>query len=87
MPLGSRARCWRRKSNTKVLAPDGRSGPPRSIVTTQDRRPFVATNNYPDAGTGWFVGIIAALALLAIGYLVFSASYGPYTSVATVETQ
>lgn len=26
-----------------------------------------------DAGTGWFVGIIVALALLAIGYLVFSA--------------
>lgn len=25
-------------------------------------------------GTGWFVGIIVALALLAIGYLVFSAN-------------
>lgn len=30
-----------------------------------------------DAGTGWFVGIIVALALLAIGYLVFSANSGP----------
>ena len=25
-------------------------------------------------GTGWFVGIIVALALLSIGYLVFSAN-------------
>ena len=29
------------------------------------------------ANTGWFVGIIVALALLAIGYLVFSANSGP----------
>ena len=29
------------------------------------------------ASTGWFVGIIVALALLAIGYLVFSANSGP----------
>lgn len=28
-------------------------------------------------GTGWFVGIIVALALLAIGYLVFSANHHP----------
>ena len=28
-------------------------------------------------GTGWFVGIIVVLALLAIGYLVFSANSGP----------
>lgn len=27
--------------------------------------------------TGWFVGIIVALALLSIGYLVFSASSEP----------
>lgn len=37
-----------------------------------------------DNGTGWFVGIIVALALLAIGYLVFSANnyvaYAPLTS-------
>ncbi len=31
-------------------------------------------------GTGWFVGIIVALALLAIGYLVFSANSGPAPS-------
>jgi hypothetical protein len=29
------------------------------------------------SSTGWFVGIIVALALLAIGYLVFSANSGP----------
>ncbi|WIJ26344.1 hypothetical protein [Devosia sp. RR2S18] len=33
-------------------------------------------------GTGWFVGIIVVLALLAIGYLVFSANSGPATGVA-----
>lgn len=35
--------------------------------------------------TGWFVGIIVALALLAIGYLVFSANSGPSTSTTTVN--
>lgn len=34
-------------------------------------------------GTGWFVGIIVVLALLAIGYLVFSANSGPSTAVDT----
>lgn len=33
------------------------------------------------SATGWFVGIIVALALLAIGYLVFSANSGPATTV------
>ena len=33
------------------------------------------------SATGWFVGIIVALALLAIGYLVFSANSGPSTSI------
>jgi hypothetical protein len=28
----------------------------------------------PDHATSWFVGIIVALALLSIGYLVFSAA-------------
>lgn len=39
-------------------------------------------------GTGWFVGIIVVLALLAIGYLVFSANTGPATDGAdtTVTT-
>lgn len=35
------------------------------------------------SSTGWFVGIIVALALLAIGYLVFSANSGPSTSAGT----
>lgn len=30
--------------------------------------------NTESAGTGWFVGIIVGLALLAIGYLVFAAN-------------
>jgi hypothetical protein len=37
------------------------------------------------SSTGWFVGIIVALALLAIGYLVFSANSGPSTSSTTVN--
>lgn len=36
--------------------------------------------------TGWFVGIIVALALLAIGYLVFSANSGP-AKVSSVAPQ
>lgn len=35
------------------------------------------------SSTGWFVGIIVALALLAIGYLVFSANSGPSTPAST----
>jgi cytoskeletal protein RodZ len=38
------------------------------------------------SSTGWFVGIIVALALLAIGYLVFSANSGPATVVDTSTT-
>ena len=38
------------------------------------------------SSTGWFVGIIVALALLAIGYLVFSANSGPSTTVDTTTT-
>lgn len=37
------------------------------------------------SSTGWFVGIIVALALLAIGYLVFSANSGPATPVTSVD--
>lgn len=42
-----------------------------------DRTVYTRESN----GTGWFVGIIVALALLAIGYLVFSANSGPSTTV------
>jgi type IV secretory pathway VirB10-like protein len=38
------------------------------------------------SSTGWFVGIIVALALLAIGYLVFSANSGPATTDVDVTT-
>lgn len=37
------------------------------------------------SATGWFVGIIVALALLAIGYLVFSANSGPSTTSVDVN--
>lgn len=39
------------------------------------------------SATGWFVGIIVALALLAIGYLVFSANQGPSTPAAQTTTK
>lgn len=37
------------------------------------------------SSTGWFVGIIVALALLAIGYLVFSANSGPSKTAVNVN--
>jgi len=48
--------------------------------------------NRPESNsTAWFVGIIVALALLAIGYLVFSANSQPKTvktsSAPTLELQ
>ena len=45
--------------------------------TDTTRTTYVRESN----GTGWFVGIIVALALLAIGYLVFSANSGTSTAV------
>src|SRR5215217_390696 len=53
--------------------------PERDTVYTNDANRTVYTRE--SSGTGWFVGIIVALALLAIGYLVFSANSGPSTSV------
>ncbi|MCW5720157.1 MAG: hypothetical protein KIS86_03350 [Devosia sp.] len=53
--------------------------PERDTVYTQDGNRTVYTRE--SNGTGWFVGIIVALALLAIGYLVFSANSGPSTTV------
>ena len=58
--------------------------PERDTVYTNDGNRTVYTRE--SNGTGWFVGIIVALALLAIGYLVFSANSGPSTSV-DVTTQ
>lgn len=50
--------------------------PERDTVYTNDgtNRTVVTRES---SSTGWFVGIIVALALLAIGYLVFSANSGP----------
>ena len=53
--------------------------PERDTVYTNDGTRTVHTRE--SNGTGWFVGIIVALALLAIGYLVFSANSGPATTV------
>lgn len=55
------------------------TNPERDTVYTQDGNRTVYTRE--SNGTGWFVGIIVALALLAIGYLVFSANSGPSTTV------
>lgn len=53
--------------------------PERDNVYSNDGNRTVYTRE--SNGTGWFVGIIVALALLAIGYLVFSANSGPTTTV------
>lgn len=55
--------------------------PERDTVYTNDGNRTVYTRE--SSGTGWFVGIIVALALLAIGYLVFSANSGPATTTTT----
>lgn len=49
---------------------------------TTERSVYTRESN----GTGWFVGIIVVLALLAIGYLVFSANSGPSTPATDVNT-
>ncbi|MDB5529091.1 MAG: hypothetical protein JWR51_2194 [Devosia sp.] len=51
--------------------------PERDNVYSNDSNRTVYTRE--SNGTGWFVGIIVVLALLAIGYLVFSANSGPST--------
>lgn len=57
------------------------ANPDRDTVYTNDGNRTVYTRE--SSGTGWFVGIIVALALLAIGYLVFSANSGPSTPATT----
>ena len=49
-----------------------------TVYTTDGTNRSVYTRE--SSSTGWFVGIIVALALLAIGYLVFSANSGPSTT-------
>ena len=58
--------------------------PERDTVYSSDDTNRTVYNRESSA-TGWFVGIIVALALLAIGYLVFSANSGPSTSTTTVN--
>lgn len=48
--------------------------------------PKVYVYRRESGSTGWFVGIIVALALLAIAYLVFSANSVPLTTPATVTS-
>lgn len=58
--------------------------PDRDTVYTNDgtnRTVYTRENN----STGWFVGIIVALALLAIAYLVFSANSQPSTTTVDVN--
>lgn len=58
--------------------------PDRDTVYTKDASTRV-TPARESSSTGWFVGIIVALALLAIGYLVFSANSGPTTPATSVD--
>ena len=56
----------------------------RDTVYTDDgvkRTVYTRDNN----STGWFVGIVVALALLAIAYLVFSANSQPSSTNATIN--
>ena len=57
--------------------------PERDPIYTDDttRTTYTRESN----ATGWFVGIIVALALLAIGYQVYSANSGPSTTSTTVN--
>lgn len=56
--------------------------PERDTVYTNDGNRTVYTRE--SSGTSWFVGFIVALALLAIGYLVFSANSGPKVEAGAV---
>lgn len=56
--------------------------PERDTVYTNDGTNRTVYSR-ESSSTGWFVGIIVALALLAIGYLVFSANSGPSTPAST----
>jgi hypothetical protein len=54
-----------------------------TVYSSDDLNRTVYTRE--SSATGWFVGIVVALALLAIGYLVFSANSGPSTSSTTIN--
>jgi hypothetical protein len=61
------------------------ANPDRDTVYTNDGTNRTVYSR-ESSSTGWFVGIIVALALLAIGYLVFSANSGPSTSTTVNNT-
>lgn len=50
------------------------SMPERDTVYTSDRDTTRPVYTRESSATGWFVGIVVALALLAIGYLIFAAN-------------
>lgn len=50
------------------------SMPERDTVYTTNRDANRTVYTRESSATGWFVGIVVALALLAIGYLVFAAN-------------
>lgn len=54
-----------------------------TVYTTDGTNTNRSVYTRESSSTGWFVGIIVALALLAIGYLVFSANSGPSTPAST----
>src|SRR4051812_28352998 len=60
------------------------AAPERDTVYSSDGTTRT-TYTRESSATGWFVGIIVALALLAIGYLVFSANSGPSTTSVDVN--
>lgn len=56
---------------------------PEHDSTYTNRRTVYSSES---SSSGWFIGIIVALALLAIGYLVFAANSGPATTSVDVNT-
>ncbi|MGN6489832.1 MAG: hypothetical protein ACTHLT_18690 [Devosia sp.] len=62
------------------------AAPDRDTVYTTDGTTNRTTYTRESSATGWFVGIIVALALLAIGYLVFSANSTPSTTTTVNNT-
>jgi len=56
-----------------------------TVYTTDGVNRTSTTHTRESSATGWFVGIIVALALLAIGYLVFSANSTPSTTSVDVN--
>jgi len=58
--------------------------PERDTIYSADN-PNRTVYTRESSATGWFVGIIVALALLAIGYLIFSANSGPSPTTVDVN--